>query len=259
MNLAFTVEQLEFYILIIVRISAFVVSAPFLGISNIPGKVKVGLSVFLGIMAANSITYTPLEYIGVIGFAGLVIKEIIIGLSLGYISSICMYIVNFSGQMIDMEIGFSMANVLDPATKIQSTVTGNYYSYMVMFMMFVTNMHYYIIEAILDSFKLVPIGQVVLNDQMYLVAMKFIGDYFIIGFRIVLPVFAAILLINVVLGVLVRVAPQMNMFVIGMQLKIFVGLIILLLVVEMIPTVSEFIFDEMKTMMRLMVKAFTAP
>ncbi len=257
MNLSFTVEQLEFYLLIIVRMSAFVVTAPFLGNANVPRKVKAGLSVFLGIMVANALSYTPLEYVGVIGFAGIVIKELIIGLSLGYIASICTYIVNFSGQMIDMEIGFSMANVLDPSTKIQSTVTSNYYSYMVMLMMFATDMHYYIIEAILDSFKLVPVGQVVLHEQMYLVVMQFIVDYFIIGFRIILPVFASILLINVVLGVLVRIAPQMNMFVIGMQLKVFVGLIILLLVVEMIPTVADFIFEEMKTMMRLMVNAFT--
>lgn len=257
MELAFTVEQLEFYLLVIVRISAFIVSAPFLSNVNIPRKVKAGLAVFLGLVVVSATAYEPLEYIGVIGFAGVVIKEMAVGLALGYISSICMYIVNFAGQFIDMEIGFSMANVMDPSTRIQSTVTGNYYSYMVMFMMFVTNMHYYVIEAILDSFKFVPIGQVVLHDQMYKVAVKFMSDYFLIGFRIVLPVFAAILLINIVLGILVRVAPQMNMFVIGMQLKIFVGLIILLLVVEMIPTVSDFIFEEMKTMMQLMIEAFT--
>lgn len=259
MELAFTIEQLEFYILILVRISAFVVSAPFLSNTSVPRKVKIGLSFFLGVVIANSITYTPLEYVGVIGFAGVVIKELMVGLCLGYISSICMYIVNFSGQMIDMEIGFSMANMMDPSTKIQSTVTGNFYSYMVMFMMFVTNMHYYVIGAILDSFQLVPVGQVVLNDKMYLVAMKFIADYFIIGFRIILPIFASILLINIVLGILVRVAPQMNMFVVGMQIKIFVGLIILLLIVELMPMVSSFIFDEMKTMLRLMVEAFTSP
>ena len=257
MELAFTVEQLEFYLLIIVRISAFVATAPFLSNTHVPRKVKAGMAVFLSIMTANAITYEPLEYIGVIGFAGIVIKEAVVGLSLGYIASVCSYIVNFSGQMIDMEIGFSMANMMDPSTHIQSTVTGNFYSYLVMFMMFATNMHYYIIEAILDSFKLVPVGQVVLHEQMYLVAMKFIADYFVIGFRIILPIFAAILLINVVLGVLVRIAPQMNMFVVGMQIKIFVGLIILLLVIEMLPTVTDFIFGEMKEMLRLMIEAFT--
>ena len=258
MDLAFTIEQLEFYILIIVRVSAFVVSAPFLSNTSIPVKVKIGLSFFLGIMVINSLTYEPLEYVGVIGFAGVIMKELIVGLCLGYISSVCMYIVNFSGQMIDMEIGLSMANMMDPSTNIQSTITGNFYSYMVMFMMFATNMHYYIIEAILDSFRFVPVGQVVLNEKMYLVAMKFIVDYFIIGFRIILPIFASILLINIVLGILVRVAPQMNMFVVGMQIKIFVGFIILLLIVEMMPMVSSFVFDEMKTMLRLMLESFTS-
>ena len=256
MELAFTVERLEFYLLIIARMSAFVISAPFLNNTNVPRQVKAGLSVFLGILAATSLAYVPLEYTGVIGFAGLIIKEVIVGLSLGYIASVCQYIVNFSGQMIDMEIGFSMANVMDPSTKIQSTVTGNFYSYMVMFMMLITNMHYYVIEAIIDSFKLVPVGQVVLHGEMYQVVVKFIVDYFIIGFRIILPIFASILLINIVLGIMVRVAPQMNMFVIGMQIKIFAGLFILLLVVELIPTVADFIFEEMKTMLQLMIETF---
>lgn len=257
MELAFTVEQLEFYLLVIVRISAFIVTAPFLSNVNIPRQVKTGLAVFLGLVAAGTVKYEPLEYIGVIGFAGVIMKELVVGLALGYIASVCMYIVNFAGQFVDMEIGLSMANMMDPSTRIQSTITGNYYSYMVMFMMFATNMHYYVIEAILDSFKLVPVGRVFIHGEMYKIAVKFMVDYFIIGFRIVLPVFAAILLINIVLGILVRVAPQMNMFVIGMQVKIFVGLIILLLVVEMIPTVADFIFEEMKTMMQLIIEAFT--
>ena len=83
-------------------------------------------------------------------------------------------------------------------------------------------------------------------------------DYFIIGFRIVLPVFAAMLIVNVVLGVLAKVAPQMNMFVIGMQLKIFVGLIILALAARYIPTVADMIYEEMKMLVNDAVK-YMAP
>ena len=257
MELSFTVERLEFYLLIMVRVSTFIVSAPFLNNTNVPRSVKTGLAVFLSLVVSGSLVYQPLEYVGVLGFAGLILKEAVVGLSLGYIANVCSYIVNFSGQIMDMEMGFSMAHIMDPSTRIQSTVTGNLYSYMVMLMMLTTGMHYYIIEAIMDSFKLVPVGRVVLHEQMYLVMLKFIVDYFIIGFRIILPMFASILLINIVLGIMVRVAPQMNMFVIGMQIKIFTGLFILLVVAELIPTVADFIFEEMKLMLQLMIEAFT--
>ena len=80
--------------------------------------------------------------------------------------------------------------------------------------------------------------------------LKFITDYFIIGFRIVLPVFAAILVVNTILAILAKIAPQMNMFVIGMQLKIFVGLFVMILIIEMVPSVADFIFNEMLTLLK---------
>jgi flagellar biosynthetic protein FliR len=80
--------------------------------------------------------------------------------------------------------------------------------------------------------------------------VEFIKEYFIIGFRIILPIFAATLILNVILAILAKVAPQMNMFVIGIQLKIFVGLAVLFMVVALTPRVAEFIFDEMIYMMR---------
>lgn len=255
--MSFTIENLEFYLMIIVRMSGFIYAAPFFGMTNVPRRVKAGLAVFLGLMMANMIDYTPLTYSGTIGFAILVIREAIVGLLIGMSANLCSYIVSFSGQLIDMEIGLSMVNVLDPVSKIQTTITGNLYSYFVMFMLLATNMHYYILSAIFDSYTLIPIGHAVLNPNLYEIIVQFVVDYFVIGFRIILPVFATTLLLNIVLGIMAKVAPQMNMFVIGMQLKIMVGFIVLLLIVEMVPQVSDFIFTEMKTMMNLMIRSMT--
>lgn len=256
--MSFTVENIEFYLLVIVRISAFFATAPFFSMNNVPRKLKVGLAAFLGIMMISMLDYAPLEYNGVIGFGLIVIKDSLVGLILGYIANICTYIINFAGHIIDMEMGFSMAQVFDPATKLQTTVTGNYYSYMVMLLMMATNMHYYLLSAILDSFKIIPVGNITLKANLYEIMGQFMSDYFVIGFRIVLPVFAAILLINIILGILARVAPQMNMFVVGMQLKIIVGLIIIFIVVDMLPEVADFIFVEMKKMMNIMMAALAS-
>ena len=78
--------------------------------------------------------------------------------------------------------------------------------------------------------------------------LEFLKDYVIIGFRIVLPIFCSMLLLNAVLGILAKVSPQLNMFAVGIQLKVLVGLSILFLTVEMMPSVAEMIFDEMERM-----------
>lgn len=255
--MSITIERVEFYILILVRLSSFIAIAPFFGLSSVPIKFKVGLSVFLTILVVQITAYVPLEYVGIIGFTALVLKEAITGLLIGYMANICSYILNFTGQIIDMEIGLSMVNVLDPVSKVQTTISGNYYSYMVMLMMIVTNMHHFVLIAIFDSFKLIPIGEAVLSGNLYKIMLRFMGDYFIIGFRIMLPIFTAILVINVILGILAKIAPQMNMFVIGMQLKIMIGLFILYVVVSSLPVISDFIFGEMKTMTNMIIRAMT--
>ena len=85
----------------------------------------------------------------------------------------------------------------------------------------------------------------------------YITDYFVIGFRIILPIFSCILIINVVLGILAKVAPQMNMFVIGMQLKIFIGLFLLFMLMGYLPNIVDFLFEEMQKMTKLFLQQMT--
>lgn len=251
----FTVENLEFFILIMVRISAFIFTAPIFSMPNTPRKVKAGLSFFLSIIVFQMLPYEPVAYTGVIGFAAQVFKEAAAGLLIGFMANICAYILGFAGSIIDMEIGFSMVNEMNPVANMQTTITSNYYTYFVMLMLLITDMHYYIIYALFDTFKVVPVGKVSPNANLYLVMARFIGDYLVIGFRIALPIFSAMLLVNVVLGILAKVAPQMNMFVIGIQLKIVVGLFILFLIASLLPAVSQFIFQEMRIMMQMVTRA----
>lgn len=123
-----------------------------------------------------------------------------------------------------MELGLSMANMFDPATNVQVTVTGNIYNYFVMLMLVATNMHYYIIRAIFDSFSYFNVGKAVFHTSLKEIMVDFVANYFLIAVRIVLPIFCCMLIINVVLAVLAKAAPQMNMFVVGIQIKVLVGI-----------------------------------
>ncbi|HHU70967.1 MAG TPA: flagellar biosynthetic protein FliR [Clostridiales bacterium] len=249
-------DDFEVFFLILVRISGFMFTAPFFSLRNVPIRVKTGLAIFITFILVFTIPSEPLEYIGVIGFGILVVEEAIIGVVIGFFANIAHYIINFAGKFIDMEIGFSMVNQLDPTTSIQSTITANLYSYLVILLMMVTNLHHYFLKAIVDTFQVIPVGQVNINPMIYQLMVRFMSEYLIIGFRIVLPIFGAILLVNAILGILAKIAPQMNMFVIGMQLKLLVGLFVLTLVIELIPSVADFIFNEMIEMIKSSIEFF---
>ncbi|BBF42971.1 flagellar biosynthesis protein FliR [Lachnospiraceae bacterium KM106-2] len=254
--MSFTIDNVEFYLLVLVRMSGFIFSAPIFSLGNIPRKYKVGISVIFTIIVCSVIPYEKLSYSGTIGFAGLVTKELLVGVIIGYMANICSHILTFSGNIIDMEIGFSMMQELNPLTKVQTTITGRLYSTFVTLIMLTTYFHHYLIKAIVSTYTLIPLGKVSYKGNLYTLMTKFIVDFFVIGFRIVLPVFACILIVNIVLGILARVAPQMNMFVIGMQLKVFVGLIVIFVVINMLPTVSMMIMNEMRELMKLSISIF---
>ncbi len=244
----FSIVDLEYFLLILTRVSCFVYIAPFFGMSNTPRQIKVGLSFFIAILLYYSVMPKQYpEYYGIVGYALVVLKEAATGLIIGFGAQICISITNFAGRLVDMEIGLAMVNQLDPTTKEQTTITGVFYQYFVMLILIISGFHQYLIKALAETFTLIPInGAVFKYESLVANVVEFIRDYIIIGFQICLPIFAAILLLNTILGILAKVAPQLNMFAVGIQLKIITGLVVLLLSVSLLPIAADFIFEKMK-------------
>lgn len=256
-NLSFSIYDLEYFLLILTRISCFIFVAPFFSMTNTPRRVKIGLSLCMAILLYQSLTPADaIEMKSILGFAIVVMKEAITGLLLGFSANICMAIINFAGSVADMETGLSMATLLDPATRETSSITGVFYQYFIMLMMIVSGMYRYLLGAIADSFKLIPVNGAVFHSDMLLDNMlTFLSEYLIIGFRIILPIFCVMLLLNAILGIMAKVSPQMNMFAVGMQLKVIVGVSTLFLMTGMLPGASDFIFQEIKKMMSSFAQA----
>ena len=256
--MSFTVEYLEYMLLVFVRISLILAIAPFFSNVNIPRKVKIVISFFVTLIVINTVDFTSVTYDGAVGYAILVLKEAITGALIGTGSGICLYILNFSGNMIDMEIGFAMAQEFDPMTNVNATLTTNFFTSIFMLMFLVSDMHYYVLDAILDSFKMIPIGGAKIDGSLLNIMVGYITDYFVIGFRIILPIFSCILVINIVLGILANVAPQINMFVVGMQLKVFVGLTLLFFMLSLLSGVVVFLFNEMQTITNQLIQLMSS-
>lgn len=256
-NYSFSMDELEYFMLIFCRVSCLIYVVPFFSMNNTPRRIRVGLSFVVTYLLYYAITVKPdLIYDTLLGYAVLVLKEVITGLLMGFACNVCTTIVAFAGRIIDMEVGLSMASLMDPTTKENMSITGMIYNYAVTLILLITGIYEYILKALAESFTLVPIGGAVFNSDKLLSAMlKFMADYILIAFRICLPLFAVMILLNALLGILAKVAPQMNMFSVGMQIKVLVGLIMLFLTIGMLPGISDLIYTEIKTMMVAFVEA----
>lgn len=250
-NFSFSIFDLEYFLLILVRISCFVFVAPFFSMKNTPAQVRIGISFFTALLLYQALTPAEYpEYGTVLEYTILVMKEAAVGLLIGLGASVCTSIMNFAGAIADMETGLSMVTLMDPTTRENTSITGVFYQYVLMLLMIATGMYRYLFRALADTFVLIPVnGAVFRGDRLVDAVLQFLGDYVIIGFRIVLPIFCAVLLLNAVLGVLTKVSPQMNMFSVGMQLKIIVGLGVFFLTAGLLPGAADFIFQEMKHVM----------
>lgn len=248
-DITFTFADLEYFLLVLVRISCFVYVAPFFSMSNTPRMIRVGFSIFLSYLVYMGIDRNEVVYNTLLGYAVIVMKEALTGFLIGWGAQICTTVTSFAGSIADMEIGISMVSLMDPTTRQQATFTGVFYQYIFTLFLMISGMYQYLLLALTDSFTLIPVnGAVFKSDSLLESVIMFMGDYLAMGFRIILPIFCTMILLNSILGILAKVSPQLNMFAVGMQLKVLVGLVILFLTVRMLPSAADYIFDAMKKM-----------
>lgn len=256
MEYTFSYADLEFFLLVLVRVSCFVFVAPFFSMSNTPRNVRITLSVFIAVLLYYVVPQQEIVYDTLIGYVIIVLKEAVTGLLIGYAANLCTSIVSFAGHIADMEMGLSMASMFDPTTKETSTITGIYYNYMVLLMLIISGMHRYLLRALAETYILIPVNGMIFNsDKLFAAMTGFMADYIIIGFRICLPVFAVMVILNAVLGVLAKVSPQLNMFAVGIQMKVLVGITVLFVTTSMLPGAADFIYDQMKRTIVTFVEA----
>lgn len=255
-DFTFSLDNFEYLLLILVRISSFVFVAPIVGHPAVPNRTKIGLSFFVSILIYNVVPHPELDYVSVVGYAVCVLQEGITGLIIGFAANICNSIILFAGNIIDMDMGLSMATQFNPDMNTEATISGDFYYYIVMILLILSDMHTYVLRAACDSFYVIPIGGAVFEwDNLVTTMVKYLTDLCIIGFRIFLPVFACMMILNCILGVMAKVAPQMNMFAVGIQLKVLVGMGVIFLTIFMIPDIANFIFREIKTMVGMVIES----
>ncbi len=242
---------LEAFILIFVRLLGMVVMAPVFRNRNVPYIVKIGFVFLLTNILLTSVPISSdISIEKSLVFSSLMAKELLVGVVIGFSAYMVFSIFVMVGQFIDMQMGFSMVSMFDPLNRVQITVTANLYSYVFTLILLVTNFHHFILRSLIESFDLIPLGAYVYNPALTNNFVDYMSRYFILTMTFAAPIVFVTLITNVVLGILARVVPSLNMFVIGFPLKIFFGLVTVLIMFTAFSAMSDILISDSQKMIR---------
>ncbi len=241
-------QAFPIFLLIFCRITSFFVVAPIFSAKGVPNMFKVGLGFFLSIivyLAYGIGESVPMDSTYLL----FVVREILAGVLLGFVVYLFFVVVQISGALIDLQMGFGMANIVDPMTGASAPLTGNF-KYWVLLVIFLSmNGHHYLLNALMHSYEWIPLS----NDLFARIHDGSISEFvtktvvmvFMLGFQLAAPIVVSMFLTDVGLGFLAKTAPQFNVFVIGMPLKILVGMLIMILTMPSMATLFSYLFSEM--------------
>ncbi len=241
---------MEFYELIIVwlliftRLAMLMYFIPVFSGRNVPRLVKVVLVLSLSLLFLTSGNF---KY-GITDITDsklliAILFEMLNGMTIGFAITIIMNSIYLAGHIIDMNIGFGMVNVMSANSEAQIPVTANFYYMMMGIVFFMVDAHHSLIDAFLLSLNRQPLGTLGVNVTHMVGFTKLISNTFVIGFKIAMPIILTVLISNILLGLLSKAMPGMNVFMVGMPFKILIGMITLALV---LPVVYNMFFDILK-------------
>jgi flagellar biosynthetic protein FliR len=251
--------RLDLFILMFIRVSALIISSPIFGRKTLPRIIKVCLSLTLTyvMFAANLSTPQPV-YDSIMGFAMLCVKELLFGLVLGFVMTMFFSLVQISGHYIDMQMGFGMVNVLDVQSQTNVPITSDLLGIVLTLTFFGVNGHLKLVYILNSTFAQIPVGTVTLNPLIGMAALEVFALTFLLAVHVALPLIASGLLGEVTLGFITRAVPQVNVFVVGIPIKVVLGFMMLLLVLPVYVSFTDVIFERMFESIGTMIAGMAA-
>ncbi|MFW5487202.1 MAG: flagellar biosynthetic protein FliR [Desulfovibrio sp.] len=212
------------FLLTLMRLSLVVFMLPFFGGGVVPTPIKVALCLVLTLAVWPMLSFpgTALPA-NIWSICLMLFGEVTLGLMLSMVVRFLFAAIQFGGMIMGFQMGFAMVNVIDPLTGVNNPVT-SHFLYMVSLLCFLTfNGHLYLIKALAQSFVMVPPGGLYISQELGLQVLNLAGQIFVLALQITAPVMTAVFMVDLALALISRVAPQMNLIVLGFPLKITVG------------------------------------
>ena len=245
------IPSLTVLLLIIARVSAFMITLPLFSHRTIPATHKIAFAVILSWMMYYTMDVSPFEIN--VEYILLIIKEVMVGLFVGLLAYIILSAIQIAGGFIDFQMGFAIANVIDPQTGAQSPLIGQFLNIIALLLLLALNGHHLLLDGIFYSYQFIPMETTWLafGQENYVeFIMKTFAGVFAVAFQMSIPIVATLFLVDIALGITARTVPQLNIFVVGFPIKIGVTFIVLLVMMGVLLAVMQKVFEMMIIAMR---------
>ncbi|MBU1345132.1 MAG: flagellar biosynthetic protein FliR [Proteobacteria bacterium] len=249
MEILNVIDPVEFrtYLLVLLRISILLFMFPIFSSNVFPNRLKIGFALVVSLLFYSVVEVDVSRFpMSVIATGLLIIAEALIGLTLGLCLRMFFGSVQLAGQIIGFQMGFAMINVLDPQTGSNVSIMDQlgYWVCVIVFLLF--NGHHIMFLAVIDSFKLVPIGFFMMQEAMLAKMLDLGAQLFLLAIKIGAPVIASLAFVSVGFGLMAKFSPQMNVMIVAFPLKIIAGLLLFGLVLQIIVIVTQSYIKEFK-------------
>jgi flagellar biosynthetic protein FliR len=230
----------DFYVflLIFARVGGLVVTAPLLSTPTIPSTLKAGLTLIFSLALVPltaPLTGSVPEHLFLL--AADVIKNVVFGLALGYLASLFFAAVEMAGYFVDTQMGFGLINLLNPFSERQDSVLSMFQYQLATTLYLLANGHLILLGTLAESFRLLPPSAVTLHAEFGTAILPFIQTMFVLAFRLALPAAGVLLILDIAYGLVARMVPQVNVFIVGIPGKIILGLATVILVLPIMAII----------------------
>ncbi len=246
LSLNISLSQVQIFLLVFLRVSAILLTAPIFNSRNIPVVFKVGLSfaVALILFPLLNLPDLPVRF-EVIPLVIGIISEILIGIVIGLAARMIFEGIQLAGELAGFQMGLAMANVIDPATSEQVPLLAQLNNLLALLIFLSINAHYWFLRALVESFRMVPPFEFQFTHSLMEQIISLAGNIFVVGVKVGAPLIVVLLFMSVAFGLAARTVPQMNIFFVAMPLKILVGLLFFLFSLPYMVAFLELLFGGM--------------
>jgi len=228
-----------------IRALALLTSLPVFSQRSVPMRVKVALAAFISLAAQASMPAMPNTAMDSAAAVGLVLQQVLIGTALGFAVRLVFAAVELAGELIGLQMGLNFAGFFDPTTASTGTASARFFGTMVAFLFIIINGHLAILAVLVRSFEVFPVGEDPFAFIWRTQPQVWGAEIFSLGLWIALPLVGMLMFVNLMLGVISRVAPQINIFAIGFPITLGVGLLGMLLTLPLMQQPFTLAFEHM--------------
>ncbi|MBV4424053.1 fused FliR family export protein/FlhB family type III secretion system protein [Clostridium tyrobutyricum] len=212
-------------VLVSIRIFCFFVLVPVFFPEGTPNIVKVGITIVMAYILMPGINYSSVSSIdNTMYFMFNCLNEAAAGLALGFLTSLCFSMVRLAGNLMDTQVGLSMMSMFDPSSNSNTTLIERLLYWFSLVIFLIVDGHHMLIKSLIESFSIIKLGNLFLNQASINVIIKAFIEYFTISIQIALPIILIILFADLTMSLIARTVPQLNVMILGLPIKILIGL-----------------------------------